>query len=554
MRLFDAGVQGKMWRQIQAMSAGLRSKVRLPSGETKWFEVLRGVAQGAPKSPWLYSNFINGLAEELESHGLGIMMGETRILLLMYADDVVMLASNVDELRRMNDVATQYAFKHRFRYNGKKSAVMVFNANKALRRRVEEENWRLSGEKVEVKESYGYLGVDTLTNAEDWNKHVERVIVNARNRSRDLLWICRRDKGLRPRSAATLWKAIVRPMFEYAAELWVGEITQAKVRKAEKIQTDFAPAILGLTGAYGVPNVLVRAELGLEKLESRRDKLRLGYWRRIQVARRDRAFYKVAALRKQQVDAGVGQGGTRSWMRKTKALMWRRGLGREWAEPRLCWQVSKESWKKSVYDKVEECHEGRRGQELAGMRSMARYEMTKNWERVDEDSAVYSGEVGRLGALVCEEYLDDVREREATSLKLQCRAGCLPVMSRVMKEVDMPVEWGVCLMCDNGMVETIDHLLMECSAYKSQRVRLMQKVSEALLMATGGEDGLEELEKEELIQIILGKRVGSQVAERNIDHAFKRFLKRTWRARKGVVKEIEKVTKMEKGIKRLCLA
>ena len=72
-----------------------------------------------------------------------------------------MLASNVDELRRMNDVATQYAFKHRFRYNGKKSAVMVFNANKALRRRVEEENWRLSGEKVEVKESYRYLGVDT---------------------------------------------------------------------------------------------------------------------------------------------------------------------------------------------------------------------------------------------------------------------------------------------------------------------------------------------------------------------------------------------------------
>ena len=73
-----------------------------------------------------------------------------------------------------------------------------------------------------------------------------------------------------------LWKAIVRPMLEYAAELWAGEATREKVREAEKIQTDFARAVLGLTGEHGISNVFVRAELGLEKLESRREKLRLG--------------------------------------------------------------------------------------------------------------------------------------------------------------------------------------------------------------------------------------------------------------------------------------
>ncbi len=69
-------------------------------------------------------------------------------------------------------------------------------------------------------------------------------------------------------------------------------------------------------------------------------------------------------------------------------------MGREWAEPGLCQQVSKESWKKRVYDAVEECSEGRRREELAKMESMRRYEVVKSWERVDEDSAVYSGEVG----------------------------------------------------------------------------------------------------------------------------------------------------------------
>jgi hypothetical protein len=45
---------------------------------------------------------------------------------------------------------------------------------------VEEESWVLSGEKVEVRSRYKYLGVDTLTNAADWNAHVERVIAGAR--------------------------------------------------------------------------------------------------------------------------------------------------------------------------------------------------------------------------------------------------------------------------------------------------------------------------------------------------------------------------------------
>ena len=51
VRLFDLGVQGKMWRQIQAMGARMRSKVRLGVGETEWHKVNRGVAQGAVESP-----------------------------------------------------------------------------------------------------------------------------------------------------------------------------------------------------------------------------------------------------------------------------------------------------------------------------------------------------------------------------------------------------------------------------------------------------------------------------------------------------------------------
>jgi hypothetical protein len=58
VRLYDLGVRGKLWRQLQAMNANTESKIRLPYGETEGFTVTRGVAQGAVESPFLYSCFM----------------------------------------------------------------------------------------------------------------------------------------------------------------------------------------------------------------------------------------------------------------------------------------------------------------------------------------------------------------------------------------------------------------------------------------------------------------------------------------------------------------
>ncbi|MFN9914681.1 MAG: reverse transcriptase domain-containing protein, partial [Pirellulaceae bacterium] len=130
VRLFDMGVQGKMWRQIQKMGENMKSKVRLSIGETDWVPVKRGLAQGAVESPWLYSCFIDGMTEELKRRGLGIRIAGVLVPLLLYADDIVLLASTISELKQMNQVASEYAFRYRFRHNGDKSAVMVFNADK----------------------------------------------------------------------------------------------------------------------------------------------------------------------------------------------------------------------------------------------------------------------------------------------------------------------------------------------------------------------------------------------------------------------------------------
>ena len=54
------------------MHVVLNRKVRHPLDLTTEFLVERGVAQGAVESPWVYSNFIEGLSVQLKAAGEGL--------------------------------------------------------------------------------------------------------------------------------------------------------------------------------------------------------------------------------------------------------------------------------------------------------------------------------------------------------------------------------------------------------------------------------------------------------------------------------------------------
>jgi hypothetical protein len=532
VRLHDLGVRGKVWRQLQAMNASSESKIRLPFGETEWFKVTRGVAQGAVESPFLYSCFINGLAEDLRERGLGVQAAGILTPLLMYADDIVLLASSVSELRAMNKVATDYAFANRYQFNGTKSNVMAFNASNALTELVKNEPWELFGEAVKVTKSYKYLGVDLVNNLNDWSGYLNRTIAKAQRVSEDLAWIFRRDTGLLPRSAATLWKAIVRPVLEYAAELWAGDISKELTKRAEAVQIDFARIILGLNGCQSIPDDFVRAELGMEKLTSRWEKLRLGYWRRLHVAAPRTTLRAVVALRRWQVD-WAPPAFNNGWMGKTKMLLQEGGLAKDWLDPKLCCSLSKEAWKDAVYDSVEERETSDTISRLATMNSnhAARFVRSKFWGKVGKDFACFTGEIGRRGALVPEPYLDDRNEPIGRRLKLMCRAGCLPILKRVAREAKLPAAHGTCKMCSSGSIEDIEHLVMNCDAYSRQRSKMLESV----------DFGPECQTQSDRLDVLLGKSTGVSKTDDTTDMAVKRFLKKAWRARKWLVLATNKI-------------
>ena len=565
VRMYDMGIQGKAWRQLQLMNNSLRCKIRLPLGDTDWIDLKSGLAQGAVESPWMFNCFINGVAEELTKHGFGIMVNGVKVALLMYADDIVLFANSATELEDMNRVVSQYAYKHRFKFNGSKSAVMVFTSKSATRALVNKKTWSLFGERVEVKSQYKYLGVTIdAINPWNWRKHFKEVLQKARLVNRQLLYSCKYDDGLLPRPARTFWKAKVRPILEYAAEIWYGEIPADLMAQAERIQTDFARGILGLHHADGISNKAILAELGLEPLQARWAKLRAGYWRRIFTYKNSRLLKQLIVARYQQTKENPELPG---WCQKTKEILEIHNLHGAWLHPEQCASVDKEAWKSRVYNAVDSHYDNIRSIDMSALRSTTRYRQIKNWNATPRDRCFSMGEQEKLGMLRVEPYLDDITDPIGRKLKTLARLGSLPLMDKIGSQQNWLTnrksgKW-LCPLCGKHN-ENLQHYLLDCEALDHLRSKLMSKIDFSLIQAQSPHthrlvrrkdsilalpetrqcpsiipenrpltaEAFHLMPPEEKMLVILGKHIGCQTAERHIDTHVKRFLRKSWRLRR----------------------
>lgn len=560
--VYDSGVRGRLWRQLQQMHGNLTRRIRHPLGLTDPFDVERGVAQGAVESPWLYSNFIDGLAKELKNANLGVWIAGRQVPLLMYADDVIVLANSQLELAQMNKIVSDFAYRNRFQFNGSKSAVMAFNVSRAQKATCEKTPWSLFGEKVKVVPHYTYLGVLVTENEASWKAHVNTAINKAKRRSADLLWICRQDKGIRPRTAATLWNSLVRPLLEYAADLWGGTVTKAQEQSAELVQTTFLKGVLGLhRNGGGVSNHVLRAEIGAEIINARWKKLQLGYWRRIFDSPPGRLLREVVAFRHRERNSN-GSYGTRGWLPSVEKTLYTVNLAQYWTHPTEATNMGHATWSKKVYEVVDEWNNKERATALSDQPSTEGYVMVKEWRENPSAYCFSSCEESKLGMLIPERYLDDRSDLKGTRLKLLCRIGCLPVMNRVGREQKPPWEklTRLCPCCSLGEVEDVAHLILRCSTYTRHRQRLFAtmhaaanhpdafytkptragKVSTDIPHTESYEKAKALLRSPTqcwqasatiLLAVILGQRIGAPNLEDKIDAATKRFLRKAWHAR-----------------------
>ena len=143
-----------------------------------------------------------------------------------------------------------------------------------------------------------------------------------------------------------------------------------------------------------------------------------------------------------------------------------------------------------------------------------------------------------IGQHVPERYLDDRGVLKGTRLKMLCRLGCLPLMDRVGREAKppWPRQYRTCAMCPSAKVEDIHHFVMECPAYTTKRVALLQYVIRILVSSHAHVSPADFIAMSTVDQlaVLLGKRISDPKTEDRLDRNVKRFLSKCWNARSEV--------------------
>ena len=90
-KLHMMGIQGKIYDTIKTLYTNPVSCVLLNGHLGEWFSIGSGVRQGNSLSPTLFACFINYVAQQINDLNVGIPIGEKKLNILLYADDIVLV-------------------------------------------------------------------------------------------------------------------------------------------------------------------------------------------------------------------------------------------------------------------------------------------------------------------------------------------------------------------------------------------------------------------------------------------------------------------------------
>ena len=143
----------------------MSSCVRLNNLTTDCFDVTCGLQQGCCLSPLHFNLFINDLAFRIKALGKGVMVDEGLICILIYADDIVLLSENANDLQLLLDCLNEWCGMTGMSVNASKGNIMHFRSNSVPGINY---NFKCGVQTLSITDRYTYLGI-TLNEFLDYN-------------------------------------------------------------------------------------------------------------------------------------------------------------------------------------------------------------------------------------------------------------------------------------------------------------------------------------------------------------------------------------------------
>ena len=125
-KLYELGIDLKVWKLIRNAYSGFKCAVNVNGQSSDWFDILRGVHQGAPFSMKLYIVYVNCMISFIRESCYGATIGYFKVGAPAHADDVFILVLYKCALNYCFDIAVKYSRKWRYDFNYDKTKVLLW--------------------------------------------------------------------------------------------------------------------------------------------------------------------------------------------------------------------------------------------------------------------------------------------------------------------------------------------------------------------------------------------------------------------------------------------
>ncbi|KAK7896322.1 hypothetical protein WMY93_021647 [Mugilogobius chulae] len=322
--LREYGVRGPLLRAVRSLYDRSRSCVRIAGSKSDLFPVHVGLRQGCPLSPVLFIVFMDRISRRSQGPE-GVQFGDHRISSLLFADDVVLMASSNQDLQHALGRFAAECEAAEMKISSSKSEAMVLDRKKVLC------PLQVGGESLPQVEEFKYLGV-LFTSEGRMEREIDRRIGAASAVMRSLYRTVVVKKELSRKAKLSIYRSIYVPTLTYGHELWV--MTERTRSRIQAVEMSFLRRVAGRSLRDRVRSSVTREELGVEPLllHVERSQLRwLGHLFRMPPGRLPREVFRACPTGRRP----RGRPRTR-WRDYVSRLAWER-LG-----------IPQKSWRKCV--------------------------------------------------------------------------------------------------------------------------------------------------------------------------------------------------------------
>ncbi|MES9881007.1 MAG: reverse transcriptase family protein [Sedimenticola sp.] len=438
-KLFSIGIHGKILNAIQSLYDSVTCAVKVNEYTTPFFDVSIGLKQGCKISPTLFSIYVNDLADRLKSLNCGIDIDGYNLCVLLYADDIAIIAPNEESLQTMLNEVNNWCCKWRMTLNQNKTKVIHFRPVS-----IEQTNFSFTcgSLNIDVAQKYKYLGL-WFTEDLDMKFAVSEL---AKSAGRALSAIYTKYLylgGMNYKTFTKLYESLVEPVLYYASSVW-GLTDYSKIKT---LQNKACRLFLGL--GKNAANTASQGDMGWSSCFVKQ---------KIEVCRQYSKLRQMSEHRTVKMVFNWSSSNGKCWERRVKKYFDGVGLGNLIDNERL----SIKTIIKQVKVKLLTLDREKWYSDLFNDRNNANGNKLRTYR-------LYKTEIRT------ENYVTSNMPRHHRSILAKFRSGSLPLFVETGRYNRVPLTERICKFCNSNEVESEVHFLLFCDLYTDLRRSLLHK-------------------------------------------------------------------------------